>query len=290
MAYCFHLAKEKSTIFSGSTQIFWSLSFCSTMTAASCCSTSTTSGWEMNVLTQFYCLDFHCFLSSHMCISQQALSTQSFCQKPTDWTKLCLSHHNKRGDCPYPGKCPKPDTGQGESFNIPRVRLKHKCGQILVTKSVIQFYLLSKKRARKKYRKGRKKWTITESKIGNHHQESAASHKEPFSFIFQWGELCQDPNSGKTSCFLALFHRDQSRKKPAKVAATTVALYLLHVFVNPLSESIWDRLTWSHLQDWGTIFQKSIENSFCTRSKKHKLSLESSHTALAWSLHLILCN
>lgn len=213
MAYCFHLAKEKSTIFSGSTQIFWSLSFCSTMTAASCCSTSTTSGWETNVLTQFYCLDFHCFLSSHMCISQQALSTQSFCQKPTDWTKLCLSHHSKRGDCPYPGKCPKPDTGQGESFNIPRVRLKHKCGQILVTKSVIQFYLLSKKRARKKYRKGRKK-------VNNYRKQDRQSPpgicsipQRAFFFYISVGRALPGPKQWQDQLFSSTFPQGSKQKK-----------------------------------------------------------------------------
>lgn len=36
---------------------------------------------KKTLLTQFYHLDFHRFLSSHMCISQQVLSAQSFCQK-----------------------------------------------------------------------------------------------------------------------------------------------------------------------------------------------------------------
>lgn len=154
LAYSFYLARQKSTTFSDFTQMFWSLSFCSTMTAASCCSTSTTSWWKTNALTQFYPLDFHCFLSSHMCISQKALSTQSFCQKLPDWAKLCLSHQKRTGDCPSPGTHPKPDTGLGESFNAPRVRLRHKCGQMLITKRIIHIYLLSRKRARRKDRKG----------------------------------------------------------------------------------------------------------------------------------------
>lgn len=154
LAYSFYLARQKSTTFSDFTQMFWSLSFCSTMTAASCCSTSTTSWWETNALTQFYPLDFHCFLSSHMCISQKALSTQSFCQKLPDWTKLYLSHQKRTGDCPSPGTHPKPDTGLGESFNVPRVRLRHKCGQMLITKRIIHIYLLSRKWARRKDRKG----------------------------------------------------------------------------------------------------------------------------------------
>lgn len=53
---------------------------------------------KKKLLTQFYHLDFHHFLSSHMCISQQVLSAQSFCQKLPACNKALSQSPNKTGD------------------------------------------------------------------------------------------------------------------------------------------------------------------------------------------------
>lgn len=105
-------------------------------------------------------------------------------------------------------KCPKSDTGLGESFNIPGVSLRQ-CGQMLVTKTIIHFYLLSRKIARNKDRKGGKKmknyWTQeTLSPPG-----ICSTLWRAFFFCISAGRALPGSNQWHS---LALFHRDQSRQ------------------------------------------------------------------------------
>lgn len=127
-------------------------------------------------------------------------------------------------------------------MNIPGVRLRHNCGQMLVTQMIIHFYLLSRKRARRKDRKRVKSKELQKARKAITTRNLQHPVKSLFLSYFS-GESSARTQAVARQVVFQQFSTGIKVEKLAKVPATGFTFYRFCIFVWILCQSSWDRLT-----------------------------------------------